>query len=43
MQRTETHIAMAEMPAKDYPGLLLERMCGTTPDSGPAVGASKRP
>ncbi len=26
MQRTETHIAMAEMPAKDYAALLLDRM-----------------
>jgi hypothetical protein len=26
MQRTETHIAMAEMPAKDYAAILLDRM-----------------
>jgi DNA-binding Lrp family transcriptional regulator len=26
MQRTETHIAMAEMPAKDYASVLLDKM-----------------
>jgi DNA-binding Lrp family transcriptional regulator len=32
MQRTETHIAMAEMPAKDYPSALLDKMLADPAD-----------
>jgi DNA-binding Lrp family transcriptional regulator len=43
MQRTETHIAMAEMPAKDYASDLLERMCGDGPPGSTIGAASKKP
>jgi hypothetical protein len=40
MQRTETHIAMAEMPAKDYASVLLETMCDATDPPRPIAPAN---